>query len=226
MMAENRQLQRVQNNGEIANNNSNGADANNANDNNAQNNNNRHADENARNNDGPREVVEIREQINKNILAGLLQRVQSLQVSAPMPTFRGENDNPLEFLEKVEKYFKRKGIVDEEQKLIVIEDALIRRAGTWIDTQPIPFRRYNNFREVFLINFNTIEARMKAKDEWQSRKFRIVDGSRQNYFAQQVRAARFVAPTMEAYEVNFTIIKQLPTEYKKFCLLSIMQTQT
>ena len=85
-----------------------------------------------------------------------------------MPTFGGENDNPLEFLEKIEKYFKLKRIVDEEQKLIVIEDALIGRARTWIDTRPIPFRRYNNFREVFLINFNTIEARIKVKDKWQS----------------------------------------------------------
>lgn len=52
---------------------------------------------------------------------------------------------------------------------------------------------------------------MKFKTEWSARKFK--PGSNlclREYFLEQTRAAKYITPRMDDYEINYTIIKQLP----------------
>ena len=146
---------------------------------------------------------------NLNLVNGILSHFETLQISIVMTTYDSERGNPAEFVEKIEKYYRRKKIKDE-QKLLIIEDALMGRARLWYEARLSPFIGYDHFKSVFLSEFYSIEARMKIKTEWGSRKFRSQDRSLVEYFNEQVRMTKYISPRLDDYEVNYTIIKQLP----------------
>ena len=45
----------------------------------------------------------------------------------------------------------------------------------WYDARAIPFADFAVFKKSFVSEFYSIEARMSAKSDWESRRFRIQD---------------------------------------------------
>ena len=45
--------------------------------------------------------------LNVELVNGVLNHFESLRVNMKLPTYAGEDGNPMEFLDKLEKYFRR-----------------------------------------------------------------------------------------------------------------------
>lgn len=144
-----------------------------------------------------------------NFMGGLMKYFESLQVSIPLPKFDGVKKNPLEFIKDLEKYFARRNVT-ENLKLISIEDSLIGKAKMWHDARAFPFISFNHFKEKFLEEFYSIEARMNVKSEWENRRLRECDISLQGYYTEQLRDFKYCLSSLAEYEKNFLIVKQLP----------------
>ena len=78
-----------------------------------------------------------------------------------------------------------------------------------------PRETFDEFKNKFLCEFYSVQARLELKDKWAGAKFRPQDKSMNDYFTAQVREARYVAPDIDISEINFRIIKQLPTTAKQ-----------
>ena len=148
-----------------------------------------------------------------DLVQGILDHFQSLQIHVPIPTFDGLG-NPAEFIEKIEKYFVRKS-VNVEQKLLFIEDALKGRARAWVDAHSTPFMNFLHFKSIFLNEFYSVKVRVESKNIWSTRKFKSSDGTLLEYFADQRRIAKYFNPPMDTYEINYHIIKQLPSRARE-----------
>lgn len=146
---------------------------------------------------------------NLELINGILNHFETLNVSVALPIYDGENGNPVQFVEKLEKYFVRKR-TKTEQKLLLVEDALKGRARVWFEARYSPFISFEHFKTIFLNEFYGVEARIKFKSEWASKRFKVADRSLREYFQSQVRAAKYISPRMDDYEIHYTIIKQLP----------------
>ena len=101
----------------------------------------------------------------------------------------------------MEKYFIRKR-VQNEQKLLIIEDALKGLARAWFEARLTPFIVLTHFKNNFLKEFYSIEARAEIKNSWSMRKFRSSDGLLVEYFTEQRRVAKYFNPPMDNYEIN------------------------
>lgn len=145
----------------------------------------------------------------ETIFKGIMNYLQSLQVSVPLPKFDCLKRNPIEFVKELEKYFLRKNIA-EDLKLIIVEEALNGRAKMWYDARSFPFIDYQHFKEKFLEEFYSIEARMVAKSEWENRRYKASDRSLEEYYIEQLREVKFCLLTLKEYEINYLIMKQLP----------------
>lgn len=144
-----------------------------------------------------------------NLMKGLMNYFDALQVSISLPKFDGVKKNPIEFIKDIEKYFVRKNI-SEHLKLILVEDALTGKAKMWHDTRAFPFITFKHFKDKFLEEFYSIDVRMNAKYEWENRRFQVNDGSLQAYYTEQLRVAKFCLSSLAEYEINYLIVKQLP----------------
>lgn len=151
----------------------------------------------------------VKNGVQDELLRGMLNYFESMQVSMPVPKFDGIKKNPIEFIKELEKYFFRKNI-SENLKLVIIEDALVGKARMWHDARTFPFINYQHFKDKFLDEFYSVEARMLAKSIWENRRFQLNDRSLQDYYTEQFRNAKFCLSSLEEYEVNYLIVKQLP----------------
>lgn len=164
--------------------------------------------QNNRNNEG-NNTDDATGNINMELVNGILSHFETLNISVPLPSYDGQTGNPVQFIEKLEKYFLRKR-TRTEQKLLIVEDALKGRARIWHEARFNPFISFEHFKTAFLNEFYSLEARIKSKTEWASKRFKVSDGSLLEYFNEQVRAAKYISPRLDDYEVHYTIIKQLP----------------
>lgn len=146
---------------------------------------------------------------NSELINGILKQFQALQINISLPLFDPDRSNPMEFIRNFEKYSIRKNI-SEDDKLLIVEDALQGTVKIWFDAITTPFLNYNEFKEVFLKEFFSLEARMQVKSEWENKRFNSSNKSLQMYYNQQLKVAKFTVPKMEQYEINFIIISQLP----------------
>ena len=160
--------------------------------------------------DGARRSLALSEglDLNVDLVNGVLSLYEGLLINIKLPKYDGENSNPMEFLDKIEKYFRRKSIADHE-KLPTIEDALEKRAHAWYEARLNPFLDYNQFKRAFVEEFYSPESKIKYKDLWKEKKFKVQDGSLLQYFNEQRRTAKYLVSVNE-YEINYTIINQLP----------------
>ncbi|XP_043481228.1 uncharacterized protein LOC122510544 isoform X2 [Leptopilina heterotoma] len=149
-----------------------------------------------------------------DFMRGIVSYFDSLQVTIPLPKFDGLNKNPIEFISDIEKYFTRKNI-SENLQLVIIEEALIGKARMWHDARSFPFINYQHFKNKFLEEFYSIEARMMAKSEWESRRYKSNENSLQGYYVEQLSRAKFCLSSLKEFEVNYLIIKQLPQRVRE-----------
>lgn len=139
---------------------------------------------------------------------------QNLQINIALPTFDIDKSNPLKFLEQLEKYFVRKNVL-ENQKLLLVEETLRGRAKIWVETRVAPFPNYDEFKKAFVKDMYGIEIKTKEKNDWVTRKYKTNDGSLYEYFIEQLKASKYFSPEMNKFEINYNIIRQLPTNVRK-----------
>ena len=97
-------------------------------------------------------TTELQNNVNISLVQGILEHFQNLQIKLNLPTYGGEVRNPVEFVEKLEKYFILKR-THETQKLIITEEALKGRARAWFAARMNPFIDFNHFKTMFLREF-------------------------------------------------------------------------
>lgn len=108
--------------------------------------------------------------------------------------------------------------VSDDAKLLMVEDAMIGRAKLWYDARVFPFVNYSHFKDKFLKEFYSIEAIMVAQSKWENRRFEDSDQSLQAYHVEQFRDAKFCLTSLQEYEVNYLIVKQLPQRAREVFL--------
>ena len=143
-------------------------------------------------------------------ICNLVSAIGSSQLDYKIPKFSNENEcHPLEFLDKMEKFFRIKNINDEK-KLVSIEIALEGNARLWFNLTN-DFDTYENFKLAFQARFFSIPIQVKIKNMWATRKYSGKrDDSFQNYYYQQAKEASYIQPKISEYEKNYIIIKQFP----------------
>ncbi|KAJ8671040.1 hypothetical protein QAD02_002299 [Eretmocerus hayati] len=154
------------------------------------------------------------ESINLELMNGMISNLQNLYIDVPLLLFDGDRENPLRFLENLEKYFIRRN-TPERHKLLVVEGALTGKAKTWFDHRLEPFANYQTFRTQFTHDMYSLEKRTKEKNEWVTRRFCAKDGSLYEYLVRQMKAPKYFDPNMSTFERNYNIIRQLPSHVQK-----------
>lgn len=149
---------------------------------------------------------------NGQVVNGIVSHLQNLHLNIEVPKFNEER-NPLEYLENLERYMSLKN-VREEYKMTVLENILEGRVKTWYQVTKNAITNFGVFKAHFRKEFYAIPNRVQFKNLWFSRKYKVNDGSMQSYFYKQIREAQYFEPPLSAYEINYTIVQQLPLRVK------------
>ena len=91
-----------------------------------------------------------------------------------------------------------------------MDDAFESRARAWFDFQRNTFTDFNEFKEKFLAEFYSIPIRVQIMFSWLARRFDSGKGKLQTYVLNQIKEAQYFLPKIEAYEMHYTIIQQMP----------------
>ena len=150
----------------------------------------------------------------RTMVAGLIDHLQYTRLDMPTPRFcENTQSNPIEFLSDIERFFRCKG-VREEQMLVVIETLLSGRARTWFVVNRNNFETYAHFKRAFMDQFYSIPVQVRIRNRWRDRKYYVSEGTCLEYFYKQTKAAQYLEPRMTTYETNYCIIEQLPSRIK------------
>lgn len=144
----------------------------------------------------------------EQLIQTLIDSFRAITVDVKPPKFQ-ENENPNQFFEKLEKFFILKQI-PENNRTNILEGVFEGREKIWFDTCKPLFTSFEVFKTKFLEEFFSIPIRVKIKGNWLAKRF---DGSKdnlQNYFMTQIREAQYFVPKLEAYELHYTVIQQMP----------------
>ena len=77
-------------------------------------------------------------QNNNVLLQSMLEHFQGMKIQVELPIFNGDaKNNPLEYLDSLEKYFLKKRVSDE-QKILCVEESLKDRALVWFYSRSRP----------------------------------------------------------------------------------------
>lgn len=143
-------------------------------------------------------------------VSGLINALQQTHIDSNAPEFSDEDSsNPKEYIENLENYFEVKNVT-EQYKIPIVESKLQGKARVWWDASKEDVITYDDFKSKFLEKFYSIPIQIKAKGKWSSKRYQKQDGSLQTYFFKQVREAKYFTPKLSQFEINYTIIQQLP----------------
>ena len=147
---------------------------------------------------------------NAGMLNGLVNGIQSMNITIKPPRFGNDyTANPSEFLEQVQKYFLVKKVQDDCQ-LFVLETLLDGRARDWYRAQTDAYVDFDAFKVAFLEEFYSVPTVVRLKTQWSSRRYTSAESSMQSYFFKQSSAAQYFIPKLEQYEINYSVVQQLP----------------
>ena len=147
---------------------------------------------------------------NRNVET-IINALNITPIDFKLPSFSDESScHPLEFLEKLERFFRIKNIVRDDRKISHIETALDGNARLWLDLQQ-PFVTYENFKIAFNERFHSVPIRVQVKNVWSTREYNPkVYGNFQTFYYKQSKEASYLQPPMSEYEKNYIIMKQFP----------------
>lgn len=133
-------------------------------------------------------------------------------IEIKLPIFRDENrDSPSEFMRNFDQYCTIKE-VPEEFVPILLESALKDRAGLWFQVVKDSIDNFDQFRAEFVEEFFSIEVKTRAKDSWRNKKYASSDGPMLSFIYKQISEICNIDPTMDEYERNYIILRQLPMD--------------
>ncbi|KAK2575275.1 hypothetical protein KPH14_007660 [Odynerus spinipes] len=128
------------------------------------------------------------DQPEEQLVNGLVNHLKNLHVNINIPKFIEEN-NPVEYIEDTERYFKLKN-VSSEQQLVVIENIIEGRVKVWYNAIRDRIATFAEFRQAFLEEFYSIPIKVRFKNQWATRRYRPSDGSMHSYFYKQLKETR------------------------------------
>lgn len=139
------------------------------------------------------QMTSLREQVINNdndnadnrLLRTLIDGFRAINIDAKIPKFK-ETDNPNQYLENLDKFYKIKGI-NNENKLIILETAFEGHVKLWFDTQRNSFTNFDDFKTKFLNEFYFIPIRVKIKSAWLAKRFEPNQDTLHSYFLGQVQ---------------------------------------
>lgn len=99
--------------------------------------------------------------------------------------------------------------------MIIVENALEGRAKVWYNANRVQFANYEAFKTAFLNEFFSIPVRVRMKSQWASRKHTGQSGTLQTFFLKQITEAEYFSPPLDPYELNYTVVQQLPIRVRK-----------
>lgn len=144
--------------------------------------------------------------------ADLVKKPFTVPIEIKLPSFRDENrDSPMEFMRSFDQYCSIKDVPCEFVP-ILLESALKERAGLWFQVVKKEIDDMDEFRNAFVNEFFSIEIKTRAKDAWRNRKYLSAEGSLLSFFYKQKSEIDNIDPTMQEYEINYIISKQLPID--------------
>ena len=147
--------------------------------------------------------------VNAAEVCSILGNLNSLQLECKVPKFYDENQqNPLEFLEEIEKYFRIKRI-NENNKMSTIEVALDGKARLWLNLNN-NFESYEQFKQAFIRDFYPIPVQVQSKAKWANTKYKEQDGSFLTFYYRQTKFSNYILPRLSEYEKNYVITQQFP----------------
>lgn len=151
-------------------------------------------------------------QPNEQLVNGLVNQLRNLQININVPKFC-EESNPMEYIESIERYLKLKNVC-EEQCLMVVENIIEGRVRIWYEVVKNQVSTFIEFKHAFLNEFYSIPVRVRFKNQWAYRKYKSSDGSMHSYFYKQLKETRYFDPPLTPYEINYSIIQQLPSRIR------------
>lgn len=149
---------------------------------------------------------------DSQIVRELINGLRTINIDIKVPKF-DESENPNQFIERLQRFYTVKSIPNDG-KLSVLEGSFEGRARAWFDTQKNTFINYEDFQTKFLAEFYSIPVRVKIKSSWLAKRFDGNKGNLQTYFLNQIRDAQYFIPRLEAYELHYTVIQQMPTRIR------------
>jgi len=118
---------------------------------------------------------------------------QTYSTEISMPTFSGshKDENPKAYLERVNRYFERKRVRNED-KILLIENSLKGAAGNWFSTVNYLCENYEDFKEIFLNEYWSRDIQLKIWSQFCSVE-RIKDMTLyREYFGRWIQKIRFL----------------------------------
>lgn len=147
---------------------------------------------------------------NYNLIQAMATAVntQIQGIHAKIKAPKHENNNPRKFLKEIDKYLIKKRCLDKNQ-LMEVDELLEGQIKLWFKNKRDIIRDYEQFKVAFLEKFYSIPIKIDFKNKWANKKYKN-DVSYQEYFYTQQNESRYLEPVITDYEVNFTIIRQMP----------------
>lgn len=152
----------------------------------------------------------------------IIEHLQTFNTNVRIPKFN-DKINPKEYLEQIKKYFDVKAI-RAPQQILMLENILDAPIKVWYQNVKNSIQNFDQFKEAFLKQFYSIPIRLHFKARWQARRY-TSEVTMQEYFYRQVNEAQYFEPPVLPYEVNFSIIQQMPLQ-TRMALATIDYSQT
>lgn len=150
------------------------------------------------------------------------QTARNSNIEISKPTFYGNDRDmhPIDFLSKVNDYFKVKQITREE-KMLVIGDCLRGSASNWLSTMKFQVRDYTDFRDAFIEEFWSREIQIQVLSKCHNINQIPNNVSYREHFAQwATRLQHLQVPQLSEEEILRNIANHYP-KYLRAMLMSL-----
>lgn len=137
-----------------------------------------------------------------------------------LPTFSGENDeDPIEYLEKLENYFRCQ-YIPETYQLIIVEQSLSNKALRWFGGFRIFFNNFTEFKNNFLSEYWGFNKQQKIRMQLYSDTYNNNQRkqSMADYFITIYKKCKQLNPPLHEFEFMSLIRRHFPVHVQRVLL--------
>lgn len=137
-----------------------------------------------------------------------------------LPTFSGENDeDPIEYLEKLENYFRCQNI-PETYQLIIVEQSLSNKALRWFGGFRMFFNNFTEFKNNFLSEYWGFNKQQKIRMQLYSDTYNNYQRkqSMADYFITIYKKCKQLNPPLHEFEFMSLIRRHFPVHVQRVLL--------
>lgn len=153
------------------------------------------------------------ESAGDRLIRTLLNGFRGLNMSVKPPKFV-DSQHPKKYLSDLIKFFNNNNIA-MQNRVSMLDNVFEDRAADWFETQKNSIVSFDDFQQKFLAEFFSVPVRVQMKSQWLSQRFESHKESLNSFFLRQVNEAQYIEPKLEAYEIHYTIVQQLPLRVRE-----------